>query len=139
MTRSRWEAAGRRAHRGRGGTALGGDWVPGAAATSPLLPPLPFFKNSFFFWSFFFCGYSAGWQGTGATVASLGPVADDALASLPYSSGTTGLPKGTMLTHRNLVANVLQYDYPAGQHWVRDEEVRVGKKIPAESLLYCHA
>ena len=30
------------------------------------------------------------------------------LAALPYSSGTTGLPKGVMLTHRNLVANVLQ-------------------------------
>jgi acyl-CoA synthetase (AMP-forming)/AMP-acid ligase II len=30
------------------------------------------------------------------------------LAVLPYSSGTTGLPKGVMLTHRNLVANVSQ-------------------------------
>ncbi len=30
------------------------------------------------------------------------------LAVLPYSSGTTGLPKGVMLTHRNLVANVAQ-------------------------------
>ncbi len=29
-------------------------------------------------------------------------------ALLPYSSGTTGLPKGVMLTHRNLVANVDQ-------------------------------
>jgi acyl-CoA synthetase (AMP-forming)/AMP-acid ligase II len=30
------------------------------------------------------------------------------LAALPYSSGTTGLPKGVQLTHRNLVANMLQ-------------------------------
>jgi len=30
------------------------------------------------------------------------------LAALPYSSGTTGRPKGVMLTHRNLVANVAQ-------------------------------
>jgi acyl-CoA synthetase (AMP-forming)/AMP-acid ligase II len=32
----------------------------------------------------------------------------DALAALPYSSGTTGLPKGVMLTHRNMVSNVHQ-------------------------------
>jgi len=30
------------------------------------------------------------------------------LAVLPYSSGTTGLPKGVMLTHHNLVANLCQ-------------------------------
>ena len=39
------------------------------------------------------------------------------LAVIPYSSGTTGLPKGVMLTHRNLVANILQVDeaIPVGE------------------------
>ena len=45
-----------------------------------------------------------------------GPAPDLAIApvtdtvSLPYSSGTTGLPKGVRLTHTNLVANVHQLE-----------------------------
>jgi len=33
---------------------------------------------------------------------------DEQVVVLPYSSGTTGFPKGVMLTHRNLVANLVQ-------------------------------
>jgi len=36
------------------------------------------------------------------------PVDPDDVVCLPYSSGTTGLNKGVMLTHRNLIANVAQ-------------------------------
>jgi long-chain acyl-CoA synthetase len=41
-------------------------------------------------------------------VAEPVPVSSDDLAVLQYTGGTTGVPKGAMLTHGNLVANCMQ-------------------------------
>jgi acyl-CoA synthetase (AMP-forming)/AMP-acid ligase II len=51
---------------------------------------------------------------------AIDPHAD--LAVLPYSSGTTGLPKGVMLSHRNLVANLCQLQPVLD---VREDEVGI--------------
>ncbi|MCL6688831.1 long-chain-fatty-acid--CoA ligase FadD1 [Pseudomonas sp. R3.Fl] len=46
-------------------------------------------------------------KGRGKSVREASPKADD-VAVLQYTGGTTGVAKGAMLTHRNLVANMLQ-------------------------------
>lgn len=44
------------------------------------------------------------------------PLKPDDLAFLQYTGGTTGVAKGAMLTHRNIVANILQ-----GRAWIEDQ------------------
>jgi acyl-CoA synthetase (AMP-forming)/AMP-acid ligase II len=59
--------------------------------------------------------------GGAAAAPAIDPDSD--LAALPFSSGTTGLSKGVMLTHRNLVANMEQI---RGLHRIGAGDVLVG-------------
>ena len=47
----------------------------------------------------------------------------DDLIYLQYTGGTTGLSKGAMLTHRNLVANIVQFESVAGDYINHGEDV----------------
>jgi acyl-CoA synthetase (AMP-forming)/AMP-acid ligase II len=59
----------------------------------------------------------------------LAPVAinpQEDLVVLPYSSGTTGLPKGVMLTHHNIVANMAQCEGIPGFDLVGSDDTVLG-------------
>lgn len=75
--------------------------------------------------------YSAGGR-LAALPADL--LAED-VAILPYSSGTTGVPKGTMLSHRNIIANMLQLEAIDGAcaAGCRSQYLWVVPRIPSRS------
>lgn len=60
--------------------------------------------------------------------ATLSP---DDLALLQYTGGTTGVPKGAMLTHRNLVANAEQ-----ARSWMTD--LREGQEVTLAAIPFFH-
>ena len=61
-------------------------------------------------------------HGDASPVVDIDPAQD--VCALPYSSGTSGIPKGVMLTHRNIVANLLQSE-SAGMA-IRPDDVLLG-------------
>ncbi|MFC0596158.1 long-chain fatty acid--CoA ligase [Thermus composti] len=61
------------------------------------------------------------------------PAKPDDLALLQYTGGTTGLSKGAMLTHKNLVANVLQIDA-----WDPTSRELLGKGVMLGALPFFH-
>ena len=52
--------------------------------------------------------------------------APDDIAMLPYSSGTTGLPKGVMLTNRSVSSNIQQMEHPELFELRRDGTCLIG-------------
>ena len=58
-------------------------------------------------------------------------VESDELAMLQYTGGTTGFPKGAMLTHGSIVANVIQ-----ASAWMPDKEL--GKEVVLAGLPFYH-
>ncbi|MFV0278619.1 MAG: AMP-binding protein [Parahaliea sp.] len=68
-------------------------------------------------------------QGAGHTLQPLAPQAGD-LAVLQYTGGTTGVAKGAMLSHGNLVANALQVDAMIKTHVLGDDAPVMVQPLP---------
>ena len=52
------------------------------------------------------------------------------LAMLQYTGGTTGVAKGAMLSHSNLVSNILQADALFSSHGLADDENVIAQPLP---------
>lgn len=57
------------------------------------------------------------------------PADPDSVAAIPFSSGTTGLPKGVELTHRSITANAVQFNAALAASGIGDG-TRVAAPLP---------
>jgi long-chain acyl-CoA synthetase len=73
-------------------------------------------------------GHAAGTDGARLD-SYLAGTAHDSLAALQYTGGTTGVSKGAMLTHGNLLSNTQQMLQIAGSH-IRPEQETVLTALP---------
>jgi len=73
-----------------------------------------------------------GRQSLGGRDRYLEGIGADSLAALQYTGGTTGVAKGAMLTHGNLVSNTMQMMQMLGTH------IRPGKEVVLTALPMYH-
>jgi len=73
-----------------------------------------------------------GREAHSASADYLAGVGADSLAALQYTGGTTGVSKGAMLTHGNLVSNTLQMLQMLGGH------IRAGQEVVLTALPLYH-
>ncbi|XP_044749445.1 4-coumarate--CoA ligase 3-like [Coccinella septempunctata] len=64
------------------------------------------------------------------------PGSPENTAFLPYSSGTTGLPKGVQLTHNNIVSNLFQHHKPPEVRFLNETSDDFQEIFPTTLPLY---
>lgn len=68
---------------------------------------------------------------------TLQPPRPESICTICYTSGTTGMPKGVMLTHENVVASVCSVTMQLGEHRPTKNDVMISFLPLAHMLERC--